>query len=303
MTTLLRSLALSAVAIASLSAAPLTPDYLGVPRYITVTSFSQNLANGGEFNGRVLNTGTSLPANSAGFTNSNSIATKFWCVDSQLYFSFNDFGYANIVGINQLPGLANAVRYGNISANAPADPGWTNHSFAIAGGGTVALPTAAKDRYLMAAYLVSRYSFVGSGNAGNNNTNIQKAIWSIMHNNTATADDGGTAGNDGPFGAGVIDKGVTSNTLAGTVNTQSIAWWVNKANTEYATKVDPTKWAIVSWLVTSQGSLLGTNGNERPSVDRQTFLVQVVPEPGFYGVLAGGLGILLWGVRRRKTEV
>ncbi|MBL8235047.1 MAG: hypothetical protein JNL98_41480, partial [Bryobacterales bacterium] len=216
-----------------------------------------------------------------------------------------------IVGINQLPGLANAVRYGNISANAPANPGWTNHSFATAGGNTVALPTAAKERYLMAAYLVSRYTFVGSANAGNNDTNIQKAIWSIMNNNIGTADTGGTTGTDGPLSlTGVIDKGLTNNTSTSTVNNQSIAWWVNKANTEYSTKVDPTKWAIVSWLVTKDGALRSASCadptklcDEKPTVDRQTFLVQVVPEPGFYGVLAGGLGILLWGVRRRKTEV
>jgi len=27
-----------------------------------------------------------------------------------------------------------------------------------------------------------------------------------------------------------------------------------------------------------------------------------VPEPGFYGILAGGMGILLWAKRRKKNE-
>lgn len=34
-----------------------------------------------------------------------------------------------------------------------------------------------------------------------------------------------------------------------------------------------------------------------------TGTITATPEPGFYGVLAGGLGALVWAFRRRKTEV
>lgn len=300
MTTLLRSLALSAVAIGALSAAPLTPGDLGTPKYIKVITHDYNVASGGgQFGGKVANNAAGIPS---------GLSTKFWCVDSQLYFALNNEGFANIVGINQLPALANKVRYGNIDdTNAgDGDPAWTNYAVGSTNAdplkNNLSLSNAAKDRYLMAAYLVNSYSFVG-GVGTNDNGNIQKAIWSIMNNTSSPNDTSGFDGDDSPDN-GVIDGNVDT--------ANSIAYWTNRARLNF-TSVDSTKWAIVSWLVTSTGDLYvpgvtcgapgKPNCNANGADFRQTFLVQVVPEPGFYGVLAGGLGILLWGVRRRKTEV
>ena len=48
-------------------------------------------------------------------------------------------------------------------------------------------------------------------------------------------------------------------------------------------------------------NLANTNSNDTETRAFQGY-VQATPEPGFYGVLAAGLGTLLWGFRRRRTE-
>ncbi len=198
-------------------------------------------------------------------------ATTFWCVDDQLYFQLGQSGNANIIRLDQIAADDSRVRYGNVH-NGVGTNTWTNQT---------PLPDAAQDRYKMAAYLISQYTAIG-GNLQNGLTNatsnsaIQKTIWALTSNNATTAQN--TPG-----------------------QTAFVGDWIDRARANYQS-IDLTKWAVVSWTVDGNGNL-GTAGYGDGTGARQTFLVQVVPEPGFYGLLALGLaGLGVMAQRRRKQE-
>ena len=255
----LSSVLLIGGAVSAFAAAPLpNASYLGISKNIQVTSYNGTgtAGGGGAFNGTV-----------SGF------ATTFWCVDDQLYFSFNQSGLANVIGLNQIVANDTRVRYGNVH-NGVGSPHWTNQT-------SPALPDSAQDRYRMAAYLIGQYDFATAGNpqsglAGTaKNNSIQNTIWALTNNTSLTAQN--------------LAAVTTPN-----------AYWLAQAIANYQT-IDLTKWAVVSWTVDSLGHL-GTGAYNTANGARQTFLVQVVPEPRFYGiVLTLGLGLMVW-VRRRRTE-
>lgn len=196
--------------------------------------------------------------------------TTMWCVDSQMYFSSGNTGLANITRLSSLPTAE--ARYGTINQPASVgDPGWTNGF-----GGVLDL---AQTRFQMAAWLLEQYgSFPAGPTPGNSSVNlaIQRAIWAITHNTTPGADTTGVSS------LGVDD---TSSTDA--------AYWIKLAKSSYSS-ASLSNWAVVSWVVDSSGNLL--------SDDKQTFLVQVTPEPGFYVLLGAGLALLLIA-RRRKSAL
>lgn len=265
--------------------APL-PDstYLGTNRPIAAGGQINNVnpSGGGAFNGFISNGTTSW-------------ATTFWCVDSQLYFSPQNLNplmftsQANVIRLDQIPANAAFVRYSGVTDTG--DPQWTNTfntdsvqpAWYSAAHQTLydRLPGTAQERYQMAAWLVSQYN-PGNDQAGliaglDRNIEIQKTIWALMNNTTAGLD---TVGHQ---------------TFANT------GGWLEKALDNYK-GVDLTSWAVVTWQVGPNGSL--TVPPPGGSLDyRQTFLVQVVPEPGFYGLLALGLaGLGVIAQRRRKQE-
>ena len=125
----------------------------------------------------------------------------------------------------------------------------------------------------MSAYLVSQYPTL------QNNVNgfqvasaIQKVIWAITNNSSLTG------------GYSVISP-IGDPTTNG--------YWIDQAINNYNT-VDLTHWAIVSWSV--DGNTL-----DPLTPGRQTFLVQVTPEPGFFGVLTLGMFGLFFFVPRRNS--
>jgi len=212
----------------------------------------------------------------------SGFATTFWCVDDQLYFALGQSGLANVIGLNQIVADDPRVRYGNVH-NGVGTPTWTNQASP--------LPDSAQERYRMAAYLVSQYDFVTVGDAQSGlqggasqakNNAIQNTIWALTNNNTPTWQNPGVTTPD--------------------------AGWLNAALSNYTT-VDMAKWAVVSWTVDSNG-VLGTGRYNEENAARQTFLVQVVPEPGFrvvpepgfYGMLGLGLGGLYLALMKRKKD-
>lgn len=206
----------------------------------------------------------------------SGFATTMWCIDDQLYFAFGQSSVANVIGLNQITPNDTLVRYGDVH-NASYDPNngikeWTNQTN---------LPDSAQDRYRMAAYLVSQYDSIGgnlqNGLTGNvENSKIQNTIWALTNNNSVTAQNAGVVTPD--------------------------AGWLAQAKANYL-NVDMTKWAVVSWTADRNGNL-GNGGYGQSDGARQTFLVQVVPEPGFYGMLAVGFGGLYVALaRRRKGEL
>jgi hypothetical protein len=141
----------------------------------------------------------------------------------------------------------------------------------------------------MEAYLISQYDYQTSGNADSglvsdpHNDTIQEAIWSITHNNDSSFESNSGAPNY------IYSAGVQG--------------WIDQALANYQAyfKANGNDWAVVSWGVQSNGALNTVAGYGDPTNDAlQTFLVQVTPEPGFYGALALGLSGLLFFIRRKR---
>jgi hypothetical protein len=214
--------------------------------------------------GMVAGGGGSFQGTVAGFT------TAFWCVDDQLTFGFGNSGLANVILLTSV--TSTNTQYGNVTNLV--GPRWTN-LVDLSGD---ALPSSASERYAMTAYLISQYTgFNQSVASGARNDAIQRAIWTITNNNTP----------------GILSGYSTISGLENGGDT-SIAYWVDRARQFYAS-VNPTEWAVVSWVVDANGGLAG-------GPDRQTFLVQVaaVPEPSAAVLYGLGLGVAAMGVRGRR---
>jgi len=234
---------------------PDTPTYVGLAKSIAINSSLGSAAGGGgSFEGTV-----------EGFT------TAFWCVDSQLTFSYGNSGLANVIRLDGV--TATNTQYGNVTNLG--NPSWT-HLSDLSGD---PLPSSASERYAMAAHLISQYTGFNTSVASSaRNDAIQRAIWAIINNDTA----------------GIL-AGYSAITGAEGGGDTSIAYWVDLARQSYAS-VDPTQWAVVSWVVDASGSLSGTP-------NRQTFLVQVsapIPEPSAAVLYGLALGVAAVGVRGRR---
>ena len=225
-------------------------------------SGSDSLNGGGAFNSYV----------SPGTPNA-SVNTAFWCVDDQTYFYPVENGTANIFRLSDLGTTApyNETWYGSSS------PGWTNSGI----DGLSASDTV-QTRLEMAAYLVQQYggylpftTITGAPSHGTN-LDVQEAIWAITNNSTFSSSHNPGAGYHDPTPSGV-------------------AYWINQAATNYQ-HVSASEWALVTWDVNSDGSLAGTTSS------RQSFLVSLAPEPGFYGILSLGMGGLAFAISRKRKS-
>lgn len=212
--------------------------------------------------------------------------TGFWCVDDQITFSPPATAFSNIVSLS--PGIDNSpyVRYSNVT-NGSGTPHWTNQT--VNGDN---LSSSATVRYEMAAWLISQYtgfdSSISNAHPGREDA-IQHAIWAITNNSTSSS-------GFQTYGALTLSD-----------QTQD-SYWIHQAYLASqdgflgfkgisAATLDPTKWAVVTWGVNSTGGLTGVTA-------LQTFLVEVVPEPGFYGVLAVGLaGLAFFRLRKRNPRI
>ena len=203
-----------------------------------------------------------------------------WCVDSQL---FDQPGYtANIVSLNT-PDVTfdngNQVRYGDIASHTTG-----NHwLYDISGINGVSNPDEALTRYKLAAILITMYMpQVNPSNASNpNNHDIQLAIWQLTENSTITMKNSSQGTNGEPvLNSGTLESSWIT-TAAGMLN-----------------GFDFGEWAVASGAYDSVNkTLVG------PPNAIQTYLVQVTPEPRFYGLLLVGL-LALSGIiyRRRVTS-
>jgi hypothetical protein len=219
------------------------------------------------FNGANINGGGAFNAKISNF------ATTVWCVDDQLYFSLGSSGHANVIGLNTIVTDDTRVRYGNVH-NGTGSYRWTNQT---------GLPDSAQERYRMAAYLITQFDFRTPGNAQSGlrstsrNTKIQNTIWSLTNNNS-------------PFTQAVGVRTPDQN-------------WLSLARANY-TMINLSQWAVVSWTANANGTL-GTRGYGSPNdtAARQTFLVQVVPEPSHYVLLGIGVCGLLFAHSKRSRSI
>jgi hypothetical protein len=142
------------------------------------------------------------------------------------------------------------------------------------------------ERYEMAAYLISNYSFFDSGLPGwdhyyadADNTGIQSAIWDILNPSSDLYLPPENAGQDG-------------NVTTWLTNAANWLPMVNSAQNQALL----SRFRIVSDVAISQAS-----GGQKTQVGIQEFLtLQAVPEPGLYGVLSLSLGLIFWVARRER---
>uniref|UniRef100_Q01XI2 PEP-CTERM protein-sorting domain-containing protein n=1 Tax=Solibacter usitatus (strain Ellin6076) TaxID=234267 RepID=Q01XI2_SOLUE len=205
---------------------------------------------------------------------SPTATTAFWCIDSQTTFSPGESGQANVTLLSDTAGLASSTWYG--TAGSPSGWHWTNG--AVDG---LTATDSVQTRLEMAAYLIQQYGYTSFGyitgtskNSSYSNADVQQAIWAIMNNSHFTSP--------------IHDDPNSTFTLTG--GSSGVDYWVKQASAAIAAgHITPTKFAVVTWDVPMSG------GNAE-----QTFLVQITPEPGFYGALALGLSGLCLAIGRKR---
>jgi len=202
------------------------------------------------------------------------VRATVWCVDYQLDVGVGTAFTENIERLSDVTApLDPAVRYGDT-----ANP-WSTPLTDLSNSGYVT--TTVAYRYALTAALITQYensSGVIAPDAPENNLRnraIQAAIWYIIYNTEYTP------------GATWPGFNITDGAPAGYND------WVQWAETN-VNSVDKSSWAVISGPAEANGSLITPNGSV------QTFLVQVAPEPTFYGMLILGFGGLLAARRRRK---
>ena len=259
-------LAFAALAITSVNAGPvaISPAQLGVQ---TVTGLTQSNAG---ICGVIPGCGGAFEATVAGTAN-----VTMWCVDSQLFDAPNYT--ANIVSLNTPAVTFNdgtQVRYGDVSSHVLPSPYWRYDISGIAG---VTNPDQALTRYRLAAVLITMYNPQDAPTDGSNpnNDHIQRAIWELTENTSISVGQPGTNGqpNLGPLESAWIT------TAAGMLGGFNFSGW-----------------AVASGAYDSVShSLLA------PPHGVQTYLVEVTPEPRFYGMLLVGLLSLCGMIYRNRA--
>lgn len=247
---------------------------------------------GGEFDPTIstLNPNAGGPGVPGASTTGLSTIANVFCVDYQLNVTY---GSAYVTDIQTLKNITSPtdqyVQYGEITTSGGSSPSWSN---GLSGPTTVDGTTdtnSAAYRYTLAAALVSQYVYSGGTLDGSNPTNlaIQEAVWYITANNTSGTDPG--------FGFPTPNAGSNTN----------YAYWLNYVLTNQnnvVTNVNLNQWAVVSGPANPSTGVVNGPANVDGLNSYQTFLVQVTPEPTFYGVLAIGLGGLFFAARRRTRS-
>ncbi len=187
--------------------------------------------------------------------------TELWCVDSQRLVYQNQAVPASVHLISSLGAPGVDPE---VRSSTVTGSGWKYY------GSDSALHTA-QQRYTAAAWLIESYT-PGMLNPANILTNQEKlkVIWSLLYVGTGGQDPGD----------------------------QSASPWLAAAKAALQNGYQAAHWAVLSWGVYATGSSIG---DLDPRTPRQTLLVRVVPEPGFYGLLGLGLSTLIFLARRRQS--
>jgi hypothetical protein len=215
-------------------------------------------------------------------TNQTSIATMF-CDDFA-----NDVALGNSYAVNVTPipltGTLANTRFGGFSPSGftPVEDNLPVGSPALDPGVAAAIDNAtALQRYQMAAFLISNYSFFNTLPAQSTaywsdpqNLGIQSAIWAILDPTSSTY---------------LAPSNPNSNPVN---NSGDIVSWLNKAAAFAPTAQFLKSFAVVTDV--NVNTLTGQDGI-------QEFLAaEPVPEPSFYVVLAAGLALVFWAARRKR---
>jgi len=143
-------------------------------------------------------------------------------------------------------------------------------------------------RYQMAAYLVSNYTFLVNGQpvpptsdvvyGDSTNVGIQSAIWTLLD----------------PLGSNWQPPPTSQDGAVGTWLTNAATWLQSGTDTAF----------LSNWEIVSDASIAGTTDPTRVNTGIQEFLTYTpaaVPEPSFYGILGFALVGLVWRARRARA--
>jgi hypothetical protein len=218
--------------------------------------------------------------------NNQDYIQMLYCVD----FS-NDVTIPNWnVGVNLTPIAAGTqfqddTRFGDVTSWRPVqnylpagDPNLSSSAINAINNAT------ALERYQMAAYLVSNYTFFNHALPASNEVysdatdrGIQSAIWAILD---PTSD---------------LYIPSTSLSDSGNINywLTKAAQWLPSANTSAGEQL------LSKFRVVSDAKIAGSSNPTQVGI--QEFITPV-PEPGFYGLMGVSLGGLLWMARRKRRR-
>lgn len=200
---------------------------------------------------------------------------RLWCVDSQRAIPGNPIP-GSVISLDKISLYPSEVRSALVT-NSSAPYSWEFYT----GDGFF---NSATTRYWAVAWLIEQFTGFPAGPDapdtstpnGLKNIAIQTAIWKLMRTTQSTG-----------YGPSVGDLNSWDTNFGANA-------WVLAAKTALQNGYFPDGWAVVSWAVdTTTGDLTQT--------EYQTLLVQVVPEPGFYGLLGLGLSALIFFARRRQS--
>jgi hypothetical protein len=198
---------------------------------------------------------------------------RLWCVDSQRGFPWGTFS-GSVITLDKISLYPAEVRSALVT-NSSLPYSWEFYT-------GDAFLNSATTRYWMVAWLIEQFTGFPAGPDapdtttpnGLKNIALQTAIWKLMRTTQATG-----------FGPTVAQLNTWDSVFGA-------AAWVAAAKLAVQNGYFPDGWAVLSWMVDANGDLTQT--------EYQTLLVQVVPEPGFYGLLGLGLSALIFFTRRRR---
>jgi hypothetical protein len=247
-------------------------DFVGT---YTITGHNQptETGYGGGFEGKIS-------------ANNQNYIQMLYCVDFSNDVTIPDWN----IGVNLTPIAAgtqfqNDTRFGDVTIWRPVqnylptgDPHLSSTVINTVNNAT------ALERYQMAAYLVSNYTFFNHALPASNqiysdatDRGIQSAIWAIL---------------DPTSDLYVPPKSLTD---SGNIN-----YWLTQAAQWLPTANTPTGEQLLSRFRIVSDAKIASNLNPT-QVGIQEFITSV-PEPGFYGMMGIGLAGLLWMARRRRNS-
>ncbi|HLI83356.1 MAG TPA: hypothetical protein VKV17_05530 [Bryobacteraceae bacterium] len=229
--------------------------------------------------------GGGFSAEIIGNSPSQSYLTTVFCVDFSNDVSLPSSHSVNLTPIAAGTQFTDDTRFGAVTAWRPVEDYLPGGLTLSAGVQNTIDNATALERYEMAAYLVSNYTFFGQAPPQSDNyygdaTNrgIQSAIWAILD---PTSDLYLPP-------SSLSDSGDITLWLTNAAN-----WLANDSSTAAGQQL------LSRFRVVSDAQIAGSANPTQVGI--QEFLtVQPVPEPGFYAVLAPGLAVVWWTARRKR---
>jgi hypothetical protein len=239
---------------------------------------------GGAFQGTIA---TNIP--------SQTYATMLFCDDFSNDVSIpSEMVQVDIISFDAGVDFLNQTRFGAVSWQPVQDSLPTGETVSQSVQNTINNANSLQ-RYEMAAYLMSNYSFFDSGLPGSdnyysdpNNTGIQSAIWDVLNPSSDLYLPPADSGQDGNL----------------------TAWLTNAANWLPTANSAQNQALLSQFRVVTDVAIAQASGGQKTQVGIQEFLMtqpgaaqaQVVPEPGIYGVLSLALGAMFWAIWRERQR-